>query len=261
MGFQQILDRWRAIGRSTDADHATTAFVTLRAFRAKYSQVVENLDTDRAITQAQRCELLEQLLTAVADDGEIVEGRIQAFCWAHQCRGLQQSTAQTACLGHVERRSNLEKTLESAGMGSATSFTTRRRRTAAPTVDHILRCDLAGQHSLLVDISLSKRLIWSFYQSRSPDDPFRGVITSAPELVRRLGLGLTNAGEELLVWGHRLRPGQTAHRPTAFDAADYEFFRPGGKTRPLTGDGGLREVVHRPITGDQLTFRIENARP
>ena len=146
-------------------------------------------------------------------------------------------------------------------MRSASSFTTRRRRTAAPVVDGLLRRDLTGQQRLLQDIFVSKRLIWSFYQSRSPDDPFRGVAKSAPELVRRLGLGLTNPREELLLWGHRLRTEQTAHRPTAFDAADYEFFRPGGKTRPLSGGDGFPEVVHRPITGDQLTLRIENASP
>jgi hypothetical protein len=73
-----------------------------------------------------------------------------------------------------------------------------------------------------------------------------------------LGLGLTGPDEELLVWEHALQPPQTAHRPTALDAEAYEYFRPGGKTRPLSGTDGVHEVVHRPIRADQLVARIES---
>jgi hypothetical protein len=74
-----------------------------------------------------------------------------------------------------------------------------------------------------------------------------------------LGLGCADRDEELLLWEHRLEAHQHAHRPTAFDAEAYEYFRPGGKTQPLSGSGGLHEVVHPMITANQLAARIEAA--
>jgi hypothetical protein len=101
--------------------------------------------------------------------------------------------------------------------------------------------------------------MWSFYQPRALDEPFRGVSKDRSELIRRLGLGLTKPGKDLLLWAHRLEPHQTAHKPTAFDAEAYEYFRPGGKTRPLSGTDGLYEVVHPPVSSDQLVAQIEKA--
>jgi hypothetical protein len=265
MGFREIIDRWRAGSRPDDADHAETAlhaFVDLADAdrKAKNEQVLENLGLDRKISQAKREELLKQLLTVDPRDSESVIEKVVTFCRAHQCSGPGQPTAQRSSLGHVETREKLKATLASSRGASATSFATRRRRGAGPTVAAILRLDLARQTDRLRGICLSKRVMWSFYQPRSPDEPFRGVSKEASELVRRLGLGLTDLSkDELILWGHRLESHQTAHIPTAFDAADYEFFRPGGTTEPLSGDDGLREVVHRPITGDQLSHPIESA--
>ena len=106
---------------------------------------------------------------------------------------------------------------------------------------------------------LSQWIMWSFYQPRRLDSPFLGVSKQQSELIRRLGLGRVDPDEELLHWEHRLEPHQTAHRPTAFDAEAYDFFRPGGKTLPLSGTGGLHEVVHPPVTGNQLESKIEVA--
>jgi hypothetical protein len=70
-------------------------------------------------------------------------------------------------------------------------------------------------------------------------------------------MGCTDPQQELLLWTHRLLSHQQAHKPTAFDAEAYEYFRPGGKTQPLTGTDGLHEVVHGPIGGGQLVARIQ----
>jgi hypothetical protein len=126
-------------------------------------------------------------------------------------------------------------------------------------VDYLLRKNLADQRSLLDGKLLSRWIMWSFYQPRRLDAPFYGVAKQQSELIRRLGLGCADGDEELLLWEHRLEPHQNAHRPTAFDAEAYEYFRPGGKTCPLSGSGGLHEVVHPKVTGSQLAARIEVA--
>ena len=135
----------------------------------------------------------------------------------------------------------------------------RRCRSVGLTVDELLAKDLAGQKSLLAGKYLAKWIMWGFYQPHRLGTPFHGVAKQPSELIRRLGLGHTDPHEELLLWEYRLEPDQTAHRPTAFDAEQNEFFRPGGKTLPLSGADGLNEVVHRPITGNQLEARIEVA--
>jgi hypothetical protein len=100
--------------------------------------------------------------------------------------------------------------------------------------------------------------MWSFYQSAHPDFPFSNVTRTYDELKRRLGLGLmADANAEAVYWAHRLQSGQTAHRTTALDAADYAFYRPGGRTQPLDGaNDGLPEVVHVPVDGSQLVEPI-----
>jgi len=64
---------------------------------------------------------------------------------------------------------------------------------------------------------------------------------------------------ELLLWQHKLEPHQTAHKPTALDAESFDYYRPGGKTRPLSGTDGLPEVVHQPVSSNQLAGMIEVA--
>ncbi len=79
---------------------------------------------------------------------------------------------------------------------------------------------------------------------------------------RRLGLGHIDLTREvLLVLGHRLPGGITPHTPTTFDAETSEYYRPGGSTKPLSGPDadGMPEVVHDPITGDQLALAVERA--
>ena len=49
-----------------------------------------------------------------------------------------------------------------------------------------------------------------------------------------------------------------AHRPTAWDAGCFAFWRPGGRTYRLDREEyGLREVVHDRIRGEHLVASID----
>ena len=254
MGFREIIKEWRSNGHDSKADRAQIA---LDKLRSRSPQIYENLDTDRHISQAKRKELLEQLITANVNDERVVGNRFVSFSHAHQCRGPKWLATRSIHLGHVEERRKTEETLASVVM--PTSGLTRRRRSPSVVIDMILRRSLHDQCVLLGETPLSQYEMWSFYQPQAANDPFCGVSKNAGELVRRLGLGHTDPAEELLLWAHQLDSGQSAYVPTAFDAGLYEYYRPGGKTKPLAGDGGLHEVVHSPVVGKQLTHRIEKA--
>jgi hypothetical protein len=253
-GFQEIIDRWRAAGEAANADHVEQALAT---FQRRYPQVLANLATDKHVAASNRERLLRQLELVDPHDAGVVEGKVFGFCRSYQGAGPRNATAERAHLGHVEERKKTEETLSSTSM--ARSALSRRNRNVSLLVDDLLRRDLAGQQSLLGGSLLSRWLMWAFYQPRSLDDPFRGVGKGRTVLVRRLGMGCTDPQQELLLWAHRLLPHQRAQKPTALDAGAYTYFRPGGKTQPLTGTDGLHEVVHGPIGSDQLVARVEKA--
>ena len=202
--------------------------------------------------------MLQLLLGVAVNVAQVVEDCVFNFCRAHQRLGKTNTTAQNAVLGHVEERGKTESTLRSVKLGKTPL--TRKTGSTGLFVDRILRePDLAGQQSLLGNCDLSKWIMWSFYQSRKLDDPFCKLPKAKSELVRRLGLRLSKPGVELLLWQHRLEPHQTAHKPTVLDAESFDYYRPGGKTRPLSGAGGLPEVVHQPTSSNQLAGVIEVA--
>jgi hypothetical protein len=253
MGFQQILDRWQADGRTTHASHSSLALAT---FRTTHPQVFANLDEDGNIEQGYREELLGQLLNAHPHDLGVVRSKMESFCRSHQGLGTENAAARHADLGHVEDRSKTERAL--ASVARPTSGVTVKD-SGALVIDKIVRLDLAGQRRLLKGFWLSKYQMWSFYRPRTRNDPFQGLSLRARSLRRRLGLGQIDPTTPLLLWVHQLRSDQVARTPTTFDSEINEFYRPGGKTQPLTGSGGLNEVVHPPVTGDQLTLRIQRA--
>jgi hypothetical protein len=252
MSFSQLIEQWRSAGKHADANHALAA---LRTFQAIHPQVFENLDNDAHLKATHRAELLDQFMRIDPADPKAVSGKVESFCRAHEGNGPRQKTAQRSDLGHVHSRSMLNEYLMSAG--SWTSPFRRKGFSAGLAIDLILRLDLALQRECLTGIRLSRYQMWSFYQPRAASDPFRGISKETDQLVRRLGLGHAVGPVELVLWTHRLRPHQRASVPTTLDAALYQYFRPGGKTRPLTGVDGLPEVVHPPVSGDQLTRPIE----
>ena len=254
MPFQSILDRWRTAGRTSEANLAQTALVT---FDSCHPQVFANLDSDDQISQSDREYLLEQVILVYVEDARVVVDKVIDCCHSRQCSGRPNATAQRATLGHVEERGKTEAPFESTAFSKTPNV--RRTRSSILFLDKLLSADLAGQKSLLAGTWLSRRIMWSFYQPHRIDTPFHHVDKRQSELIRRLGLGQSKPDEELLLWEHRLEPHQTAHRPSTFDAEINEFFRPGGKTVPLSGTDGLHEVVHLQVTGNQLAARIEVA--
>jgi hypothetical protein len=255
MSFATILARWRRRGRNEHADRGERA---LHVFEAKHPQVFLNLDNDAQVSQKLREELLDLLLGRAVGVEDVVEDCVFTFCRAHQRHGKPNATAQRAVLGHVEERGTFVSTLQSVKYGK--NPLTRKKRNTGLLLDRVLRePDLAGQQSLLANCDLSMWIMWSFYQSRKPGDPYYNLPKQKSQLVRRLGLRLSEPGKELLLWEHRLESRQIAHKPTALDAEAFDYYRPGGKTHPLSGSGGLPEVVHQPISSNQLVGMIEVA--
>jgi len=257
MAFHDVLDRWQQGGR--DADRLAGTEVLDRLTRA-HSQVFHNLDSDPEVTDDQREQLLDQLVRDQPATPRAALDRFCEFCRQpdNQLRGAPEPAAQSAVLGHVKSRTAWQRYIEGSHGSSARGFATRRRRSAAMTVDDLLRLGVDQQQILLAGRNLSRYSMWSFYQPAHPDSPFSNVTRTYDELKRRLGLGLmADANAEAVYWAHRLESAQTAHRPTALDAADYAFYRPGGRTRPLDGaTDGLPEVVHVPVDGSQLVEPI-----
>ena len=252
MGFAMIIRAWKANPRTKTK--ARLAAKCLKWLRAAHRQAFANLDKDPFISTAKRKDLLEQLLVAPATP-PATKDRVETFCLAHLATGPRDRDAEGAALGHVRSRARCEASFSSAAMPR--SPFTRSRRSPSLAVDYILSCTLPDQRKSLGGIYLSDNQMWSFYQHDHRDDAFSGISKQRDELVRRLGLG-SHRGE-LLLWQHRL-DWQEPRTPTAFDAGLDPYFRPGGRTRPLSGRGGLSEVVHPPITGWQLTSPIEKAK-
>ncbi len=227
------------------------------------AHVFENLDTDPEVADDQREQLLDHLLQAQPTAPQGALDHLCEFCRQpdKQLSGAPEPAAQSDALGHVKSRTAWQLYIEGSHGSSARGFATRRRRSAAMTVDDLLRLRVDQQQKLLAGRNLSRYNMWSFYQTAHPDSPFSNVTRTYDELKRRLGLGLmADANAEAVCWAHRLESGQTARRATALDAADYAFYHPGGRTQPLDGaSDGLPEVVHVPVDGSQLVEPITTA--
>ena len=257
MAFQDVLDRWDRAGRHAERLDAEQV---LDLLRGADGQVYQNLDSDPDVTDDQRALLLDFLLQEKPITGRAALDSLCQFCYQpdNQLSGAPELAAQSAALGHVKPRTAWQRYIESSHGSSARGFATRRRRSAAMSVDDLLRLSVDQQKMLLAGRSLSRCNMWSFYQPAHPDSPLTNMTRTYDELKRRLGIGLMNdQNAEAVYWAHRLEPAQTAHRTTALDAADYPFYRPGGRTQPLDGaNDGLPEVVHVPVDGAQLAEPI-----
>ena len=253
MSLQDVIDDWRANGETHDADQASAALTILIS---KYPQTVANIDADKQIRQTQRADLLTQMIIVDVNDEALVTAEFVRFCGAHECKGARRKTAEKAVLGHIEIVKDLEETIRSVAAGYSPAV--RRRRAGISVVADLEGRSVDDQKALLQRCPLRRFMTWSCYHSRHLTDPFHGVTMTKAEVQNRLGLGKMPTDKPIVVWCHRLRVGQKAHRPTAFDAKAYEWFRPGGKTAALDGsDRGLREVVHAAIYADQLEYPIE----
>ena len=258
MGFDAVLDNWRTGGRARDAEKACRALST---FAAAHPQPYENLCRDPNMDDQTRADLLEAFLARPRRDGSTLGGAFEAFSRdGRKQGGPPDSLASKSALGHTMPRTALESQL--AGTRNATSPLKRRGLSPVATTDRVLSCRLDEQQDMLRHTKLRRRLMWSFYDTRHARLPFRRIGKRASELRRRLGLGHTDLRtQQLLLLAHRLPSGMEPCVPTTLDAELGEFFRPGGRTKPLKGPAsqGMPEVVHDPVTGRSLVARIQAA--
>jgi len=258
MAFDAVLDNWRTGGRARDAEKARRALST---FAAAHPQPYENLCRDPNMDDQTRADLLEAFLASPRRDGSTLAGAFEAFCRdGRKTAGPPDTLASASALGHTVPRDRFEEAIGSTR--NARSPLRRRTLSPAPGVDRILRSGLNKQRDMLRYTKLRKYLMWSFCDRRHRAQPFRQIGKRASELRRRLGLGHTDLKkQELLLFAHRLPSGTKAYVPTTLDAELGQFFRPGGRTKPLSGPAshGMPEVVHDPVTGRSLIARIEKA--
>lgn len=247
MGFERVLARWESEGREEDAFRVRT---DLAAFRKSHEQVYANLDSEED-------EPLERLLDDMlrsrrgetSDRTQHPAGIMEQFCRDNQLKGPLRSEAQQVALGRVIIREAFELSL----VRDPTAPQTEKDLGSPPSTDEILAMNLQDQRRELSDRLLAPyNIMWSFFQTDSPHDPFVGFEGATSEFANRLGLRSARE-KDLVYWAHRLDAAkQTARFPTAFDAGLIAEWRPGGKTRCLDGGEGLPETVHIRVGGRQL---------
>ncbi len=277
MGFLDAIDQsgWHAARQADAGDLVEQMRESLRRtdFDADPDRVFNNMDSDALIPDVpsadratSRLEMLDDpLMTALpaTATGKEVKDAAVGFCRAHKQEGPDDPVAQGHVLGRVWPFAKLDGLLKlkakvrSLRMGSGLRVLVKNR-------------NLAEQRAMLATAPLGEQLMWSFYHPTDRDNPFRSLGGGSDSMADRLGLGEDwSAKHDLVKWGHRLPLGMTAHTPTAWDGgADNPYWFPGGRTRPLSADGGgskdpaigpddgLPEVVHDPVMGSQLAIPI-----
>lgn len=260
MPFSAIITAWVSAGRTTDA---ATVSKALSQLKSEHPNGHTNLDTDPNISDTLRENFLNELL--ISKDTGVPSDTAIDFCRRHQRLGPGNGNAKNSILGRAVPRKSFLDVLGSAHDQNTYSGTTSGN--AAVILYSVLKASsLDAQKSILTSTQpMSRWQMFSFYQPSHPDDPFQDVSKNASDLQDRLGLG-EDPNPDLLFWSHRLEAHQDATIPTAFDADMNEFFRPGGRTYPLSAalqiarngqHNGLDEVVHSTITASQLASPIE----
>ena len=246
MSIADVLDRWRAEGRSADAGRADEILQTLRRSVARG---LENLESDPLIDDPMRAAFVEALLRA--STGQWLEVALE-FCRAGLRHGPPRARRPEQ-FGHAIPVRNLEKRLPKSGASGLVWGSD------GAALEALLRRDLEGQKRYLANFHLAQHQMWSFHQDGHPDDPFHAVSTRSHELRRRLGLGHV-APEHALAWCAHVPPASLGvHLPTTLDSDLNPWFRPGGRSQPLSGDDGLPEVVHESVGVEALTQPLRRA--
>ena len=235
-------------------------------------QVYKNLDADPLIPDtppprrpASRLALLEELLRTKPDPDGGLKAVANEFCHNHKMEGQEDPAAAGHILGRLWTRKGLNSLYQKPDrLGS---------RRSPSALDRILAVSLEDQQHALGDMRLAPErvtVMWSFYDPRAPGNPLLNLPKNRAAAVDILGLGeyyYRSPNEPLVQWGHRLPVGEEAKRATAWDGGVRNpYWRPGGRTRPLSADGGgtgkftpadgLPEVTHSPVTGRDLALRI-----
>lgn len=231
-------------------------------------QVYDSMDGDPLIgalpeggRPASRRELLRRVSVHRASPSEI-PGEVVAFCRANLQQGPGPAAPGLRVLGRVQSLASLANAIADPSSGLS------RRHAEALVRDLVAgagdpAAKLARQKSDLAGKALSRYPMWC-YSPADSRSPFLDIGATREEAVTVLGLGYFAYDEpaaELVRWAHALPAPVRAHQPTAWDAGATPgsvYWRPGGSTYRLDREEyGVPEVVHDPITGDDLTGAME----
>ena len=201
-------------------------------------QIYDNMDTDPVIEvlpgtgkPAGRVELLNEV-AAHRDDQARMRAETVLFCRAHQQEGPIFPTATNTTFGRVSGFRPLVNAIAhpSSGLslGRAEALLHDLIHDAPPTTR------LDRQRAALAGKTLGRYQMWC-YPAGDARNPFAEIGGNRSEAVNVLGLGgyAYNApDDELVRWAHTLPNTIAAHLPTAWDAGDCVYWRPGGPDLP-----------------------------
>lgn len=199
-----------------------------------YPWLADNLDQDLNLTHDQKSAFLEHLRMIPEDD---ILSSGAKYCYGFQLLGPEQEHSNGAVFGRLMFESAfVDLVAEEFGI-SAESAQTLLEDYYESEVDEI-KDDIS-------DLSMSKYLMWSFLADKDDDEGFLKM--DFKHLSCQLGI---DASAPCFVYGHKTPEDIEMKKPTFFDAALNEFWRPGGRTEPLGKCEhlveGLEEFVHHP---------------
>lgn len=226
------------------------------------NQAFDNLNSDPLIPDTaepskpgSRLELL-QFLSPHRTDLAQMRTAIRTFGYARQGQGPFFVDAAVSTFGRVCRFDAIANAI--AASDSSLSLEDARALLQDAINDTSSATKLARQRADLAGRRLSSFQMWAFPIADAAA-PFAEIGNSRHDAVNILGLGHFGAsGDELVRFAHELSASVHPHIPTAWDADCSVYWRIGGRTFLLDrAEYGLREVVHAPITGDNLVTAIE----
>jgi hypothetical protein len=231
-------------------------------------QVYDNMDSDPLIDMlptagkpASHVELLQHVQNHRTNPPAIPD-EVVIFCRANLQHGPLLPAPGSATLGRVQSmRSLVNAVADPASALSLRNAEALVRDVVAGAPDPATK--LAKQRFEFAGRNLSRYQMWC-YPAADSRDPFHEIGTTRAEAVNILGLGYYAFNEptaEIVRWAHTLPGSIQAHRPTAWDAGADKgnvHWRPGGSTYQLDrNDFGLSEMVHNPVTGENLVAPVE----
>jgi hypothetical protein len=248
----------------------------LLLIKTEQRQFVINLEDDCHLCEAAWVSLRDVILTSVSD-AIVLQRELTNACRKHTLQGSFIARPFPSPLGRA-----VTKELFADLLREQFSFNTideedqfmddllYRRPTAASTI-----ALLSGKL-----LTRSGRVMWGTFNfdptSGTPVDgssPFNNMPRDADGIRAQLGLSKNDAGKDLLLFVYTLPPGVVPRFPTiaeAYAGNDWPYyFRPARESESwgftMTWDSSpplpsSPEVVHEPITGDNLVEEIKIAR-
>lgn len=207
------------------------------------------------------------LLRAFAD--HLGTGTDPGLAWVLACRGHHfcgadlPVPARPHVLGRaIPLKSYANLVAEFSGLTPDTEERLLRQYADAAVPGHRFRT--------LRGAAIGMYVIWAtFDRTDHNSSPFATLTHTTPAIRTALGLGTTLPTDTLVLIAYQCTPDLRLHRPTIAEAGSYSWYRPyadqshpHGYTCSLdTGSTCLPEVVHRPITGQNIRLPYHLTRP